>query len=127
MSYGFNAKRGLIITKARIWGPSGRAALNLAVDTGATGTPISQTRLIELGYDTATEKELHQITTGSGIEFVPVISLDKIVALDHEHADFSVLCHNLPPSAGVDGVLGLDFFRDQNLNIDFRNGLITLT
>ncbi|HEX9001532.1 MAG TPA: retropepsin-like aspartic protease, partial [Blastocatellia bacterium] len=94
--------------------------------TGATGTLISQTRLIELGYDTSTNKELHQITTGSGTEFVPVISLDKIAALDQEQSAFSVLCHNLPPSAGVDGLLGLDFFRGQTLNIDFRTGLITL-
>ncbi|MGE0887020.1 MAG: aspartyl protease family protein [Blastocatellales bacterium] len=127
MSYGFNAKHGLVVAKARLWGPDGKATLSLAVDTGATGTLISQTRLIELGYDASTDKELHQITTGSGIEFVPVISLDKIVALDQERFDFPVLCHNLPPSAGVDGLLGLDFFRGKNLNIDFRNGLITLS
>jgi predicted aspartyl protease len=126
MSYGFNAKRGLIVVKARLWGAEGKATLSLALDTGATGTLISQTRLIELGYDTSTNKELHQITTGSGTEFVPVISLDKIAALDQEQSAFSVLCHNLPPSAGVDGLLGLDFFRGQTLNIDFRTGLITL-
>ncbi len=65
MSYAFNPRRSLVIVKARLWGPTGRAALSLAVDTGATGTLINQTRLLELGYDTSTAKELHQITTGS--------------------------------------------------------------
>lgn len=126
MSYGFNHKHGLVIVKARLWGPAGRAALSLALDTGATGTLINQTRLLELGYDTSTAKDLHQITTGSGIEFVPLVVLNKLATLDQERADFPVLSHNLPPSASVDGLLGLDFFRNLNLNIDFRSGLLTL-
>ena len=127
MSYGFNHKHGLVLIKARLWGPAGRAALSLALDTGATGTLVNQTRLLELGYDTSTTKDLHQITTGGGIEFVPLVSLTKIVTLDQERVDWPVLCHNLPPSASVDGLLGLDFFGGLNLNIDFRSGLLTLS
>jgi hypothetical protein len=33
----------------------------------------------------------------------------------------------LPPGAGVDGLLGLDFLRGQSLTIDFRSGEITLS
>jgi len=40
--------------------------------------------------------------------------------------DFPVLGHTSPPSAGVDGLIGLDFFRDRNLLIDFRAGQITV-
>jgi hypothetical protein len=40
---------------------------------------------------------------------------------------FSVLSHALPPVAGVDGLLGLDFFRGQILTLDFRGGHITLS
>ena len=32
----------------------------------------------------------------------------------------------LPPSAGVDGLLGLDFMRGLGLSIDFRQGLVAL-
>ena len=67
------------------------------------------------------------MTTGSGVEFVPRVSLDKIVALGQERTTFPVLGHTLPPSAGIDGVLGLDFVRGQTLTVDFRTGTITLT
>lgn len=66
------------------------------------------------------------MTTGSGVEFVPRVKLDKIEALGRERKDFPVLCHTLPTSASVDGLLGLDFFRGLNLNVDFGGGRITL-
>jgi len=37
-----------------------------------------------------------------------------------------ILCHTLPPSAGVDGLLGLDFFRGQRVTIDFQHGEVTI-
>ena len=61
------------------------------------------------------------------MEFVPRITLDKIVALGQERTHFPVLGHTLPPSAGIDGLLGLDFVRGQTLTVDFRTGTITLT
>lgn len=67
-----------------------------------------------------------QVTTGSSVEFVPRVILDRIKTLGQERMGFPVLCHTLPPSAGVDGLLGLDFFRAQCLTIDFRNGQMTL-
>jgi hypothetical protein len=47
-------------------------------------------------------------------------------ALGQTRTHFPVIAHTLPPSAPVDGVLGLDFFRNQELTIDFRKGMITL-
>ena len=41
-------------------------------------------------------------------------------------ADLAMLGHTLPPSAGIDRLLGLDFLRGQQLGIDFREGVITL-
>jgi hypothetical protein len=52
--------------------------------------------------------------------------VDRIKALDQERVRFPLICHTLPPSAGVDGVLGLDFLRVQCLTVDFRAGQITL-
>ena len=43
-----------------------------------------------------------------------------------ERTEFPVLGHTLPPSAGVDGLLGLDFFRGQSLTLNFRTGQATL-
>ena len=100
--------------------------LRLAPDTGATGPVVNVGMLVAVGYDPALVRDRIQVTTGSGIEFVPRVILDKIVALGHERIGFAVLGHTLPPSAGVDGLLGLDFFRGQSLTIDFRDGQVRL-
>ena len=82
--------------------------------------------LVSLGYDPALAPERIQVTTGSGVEFAPRILVNKISALRQQRLAIPVLCHTLPPSAGVDGLLGLDFMRRQTLTIDFHKGRITL-
>ncbi len=126
MSFSFNPHQGLIIVQAEVEGPSGGAVLRLALDTGATGTLINAAILVSIGYDPALAPDRVQITTGSGVEFVPRITLSKISALGQEQIDFLALCHTLPQSATVDGLLGLDFFRGLELKIDFRTGEITV-
>ena len=126
MSFAFDPQHHLIIVNTRVLGPIRNLRLRLALDTGATRTLINQSRLLRLGYDTSASEKQTQITTGSNIEFVTQVSLLKLQALGQERDNFPVLCHNLPPSASVDGLLGLDFFRGLNLNIDFRSGSITL-
>jgi predicted aspartyl protease len=127
MSIPFHAQHGLIIIQAAVDGPSGSAVLRLALDTGATRTVINVGMLVALGYDPALVPERIQVTMGSGVEFVPQVSVHTIVALGQERTSFAVLGHTLPPSAGIDGVLGLDFMRGQTLTVDFRTGTITLT
>lgn len=126
MSFRFDPQQGLIIVNAELSGPSGSAVLRLALDSGATGTVVNVGMLVAIGYDPALIPHRVQITTGSGIEFVPRVILDRINALGHERSGFPVLGHTLPPSAGVDGLLGLDFFRGLSLTIDFRVGQLTL-
>jgi len=126
MSFSFDPRQGLVIVHAELEGPTGSAVLRLALDTGATGTVVSAGLLVALGYDPALTPDRVQITTGSGVEFVPCVTLEKIMALGQERTEFPVLGHTLPPSAGVDGLLGLDFFRDQSLTLNFRTGQATL-
>ncbi len=126
MSFPFDQEHGLIIVRAELTGPSGNAVLRLALDTGATATLINAGMLVSIGYDPALVLDRFQVTTGSGVEFVPRITVKKITALGQKRVDFLVLCHTLPPSAGVDGLLGLDFLRGEMLTVDFRNGRITL-
>ena len=126
MNFRFDPDDGLIIVRAELSGPSGDAILRLALDTGATSTLINTGMLVSIGYDPSLAPDRHQITTGSGIEFVPQVTLHKFTALGQEKVDFPILCHTLPPSAGVDGLLGLDLFRNQTLTIDFQQGFIAL-
>lgn len=126
MSTPFNPLQGLIIVRTLLWGPAGRRGVRLALDTGATSTVVNTAILVTLGYDPAVSPSRIQMTTGSGVEYVPRLPLDRVKALGQERLAFSVVAHTLPPSASVDGLLGLDFLRGQQLTIDFRTGRITL-
>jgi hypothetical protein len=81
MSCPFDPQQGLIIVGAELWGPAGSAVLQLALDTGATSMVISVALLIAVGYDPALVSECVQITTGSGVEFAPRVTFDRIVTL----------------------------------------------
>lgn len=127
MTVTFDAQEGLVIVRTQVTGPSGIAILRLALDTGATRTTINAGLLVAVGYDPAATLERTEVTTGSGVEFAPLVSISRILALGRERTDFLVLAHTLPPSAGVDGVLGLDFLRGEVLTIDFQNGRLSLS
>jgi predicted aspartyl protease len=124
MSFAFDPDSGLIVVRCELRGPSGEAILRLALDTGATRTTINAAMLTAIGYDPALSPERFQVTMGSGVEYVPRIVVEKMSVLGQVKTDVSVLCHTLPPSAGVDGVLGVDFFRKRRLIIDFSTGTI---
>ena len=126
MSTTFNPRQGLIMVGAELFGPTGSAVLRFALDTGATSTIVNVGLLVAIGYDPALASKRVQVTTGSGVEFVPPIELDRMVVLGQERRSFPVLCHTLPPSASVDGLIGLDFLRGCCLTVDFRVGRVTL-
>jgi len=125
MKIKFDPDRGLIIIPARLYGKEEDMIVRLALDTGATNSMINWDIAELLGYDPAAEKDRIRITTGSGIEFAPRIYMDKIEVLGRINKNFPILCHTLPPSATVDGLLGLDFFKGVRLVLDFKKGIIS--
>jgi predicted aspartyl protease len=127
MDVSFNPDEGLIIVPAELFGPAGSAVLRLALDTGATSTVINVAVLVAIGCDPAVAQERVQVTTGSGVEYAARIDLEKLVALGCEVPAFTVLAQTLPPSAGVDGLLGLDFLRGRRLTIDLQAGVVTVS
>ncbi len=100
--------------------------VRLALDTGATDTVLNWDVAVLLGCDPASAPVRVRITTASGVESVPQVEIDKLEALGKQQEHFPVLCHTLPPSATVDGLLGLDFLRRLRLVLDFRTGSVTL-
>ena len=126
MSVPFDSRQGLVVVRAEFTGPAGSAVLRLALDTGASVTLSNTAIAVSIGYDPSSAADRLQITTGSGVEFAPKIDVQSVRALGRIQRGFSVVCHTLPPSAGVDGLLGLDFLRDSRLTIDFRSGRIEL-
>lgn len=125
MKIKFDPTQGLIVIPTRLHGLHTDTIARLALDTGATGSMINWDVAVLLGYDPASAKERIQVTTGSGVEFAPRIAVKKIELLGRVIENFPILCHTLPPTATVDGLLGLDFFRGLRLIIDLRAGIVT--
>jgi hypothetical protein len=111
VSFPFNVHQGLVLLNAEVTGPSGSTIVRLALDSGATSSLINAASLILVGYDPALFPNRLPVTTGSGVVHVPRIPVVKMRALGQDRFSFPVLCHSLPAGAGIDGLLGLDFFR----------------
>jgi len=126
VSFIFNSSAGPIIVPAKITGPDGDSVAHLALDTAATTTLIDKEILKLAGYD---PNDLTQQVKMIGVdseETVNVVTIEKLEALGVASELLSVVCHSLPAQAGVDGVLGLNFFRGRRLMIDFRLGIVSI-
>lgn len=126
MKYPFDPKAGIVLVKTKIYGPTGDTIVNLALDTGATWTLISWETAVLIGYDPASIQERIAITTGSGIEYCPQLNLLRVEVLGKSVSSLGVLCHTLPPTSRVDGLLGLNFLRRFNVSLNFKQGYITI-
>lgn len=124
MTTAFNPAERLIFVEAFVVGPVRAAELVLALDTGASRTMIDVESLRSLGC--SVDARGGRATTASGDVPVGRVSLNRLFALDVERSNFPVNAHPLPPNLGIDGLLGLDFFRGQVLTIDFARGRIDL-
>lgn len=127
MSHAFEPGGGLIRVPAEIVGPTGLAVIRLALDTGATRTVINPVLLTAVGYDLAIVQDRVEMTTGSGVEYAVKVELETVSSIGIRRSDMPVLAHALPPSTGVDGLLGVDFFARCRLLIDFENGKVIVT
>lgn len=127
MRYGFDPSGGLIVVAVEIEGPTGSAVVRMALDTGATRTLVNSSLLVAAGYDLALISDRVEVTTGSGVEYAAKVELSKVTALGTKRYELPVLAHTLPPSAGVDGLLGIDFFAGRSLTIDFAQGELRIS
>ena len=80
-----------------------------------------------LGYKQQDSLRTTQTITASKRETVYEYSLDNIMALGLIRRNFKVISRSLPMGLGIDGLLGLNFFRNKELNIDFKLCEIRLT
>lgn len=100
--------------------------VTLILDTGSSFTHLPWRVLQAIGYDPGTSKERVRVVTPSGGEIPPKVKVKRIRALGESLEDVEVLCHDLPPEAKVDGLLGLNFLRNFNIAIRFKEGVIEI-
>ena len=93
--------------------------IKLLVDTGTYETLICETVIRFLWLTPANSIEQTPIRTVTGNDTAYRYSIDSITALGVEKRKINVISYPMPRDAGVDGLLGLDFFIDRKLLIDF--------
>jgi hypothetical protein len=116
-----------MLIEAQATGPAGTVDLKLVLDTGATTSLIDFRIVLHLGFDPNRPLKRARMTTGSAVGMAPVFAQTRFSALGQHRFVFPVIAHSLPPASDVDGLLGLDFLRNQVLSIDFRAGQIDLS
>jgi predicted aspartyl protease len=118
-------KESLIIVNSELDGHD----IALGLDTGASHTVIDLTPLLIAGYELSQSKGTVQLETASGIIDTYIFEVRELRAIGIHKKNFEVCAYDFLSYhliTDFDGLLGLDFFEDHKLCIDFRNDLLTI-
>ena len=127
MKHTFDTSKSLIIVTANVWGPrSDSPDLEWLLDTAAGKTVVGADMMEMLGYNLAACREKTKVITASGYATGYVLTVPLFHCLGCVKRDFPVLCHHFPKGSTIEGLIGLNFFQNHELNINFRTGTIEL-
>jgi hypothetical protein len=98
----------------------------MLLDTGAIVTIVQPELLASIGFTDADAQGTIEIVTATRSERIRRFTIRRFDALGETLWDMPVYAHNLPPMGDFHGLLGLDFFRDRRLTLDFRSGILDL-
>jgi len=121
-----DAKAPVVIIKVECFGERGSRILDLIFDTGSTYTMIPWKVAESLGYDPTLSRRRVSIVTASTTEIVPLITINSMVALGRKVDHVDVVCHDLPPKSRVDGLLGLSFLKNFDIDLYFKKGILEI-
>ena len=118
----FDPERDLIIVKARVWGPGGDTRASLALDTGSAHSVIAAGIIDDLGYSPRQGEAITTVRTAVGKEHGYVLRVARFWTLGFTVSDFPVHVFDLPDGFGIDGLVGLSFLRQFNVEIRLAEG-----
>ena len=123
----FNRKAALIVVPVTIKIGAEIEEYKFAVDTGATISLMDIDLLSDIGYKKEDSIRTIQTLTASKTEAAYEFQIDNIMAIGLLRRNFKVISRTLPMGLGIDGLLGLNFFHNKELNINFRLSEIRLS
>lgn len=118
----FDPANDLIIVKAHIWGPDGKTPVSLALDTGSAHTVIAAGLIDDLGYNPRQGEAITTVRTAIGKEQGYLLRITKFWALGFAVSDFPIHVFDLPDGFGIDGLVGISFLRQFNVELRFTEG-----
>ena len=104
--------------------------VSLALDTGASHTVVDLTKLLIAGYKISESLRNEVFETAKGTVEALVFKVDTFHALGTTLKNIEVCSYDFLGNnvlSEIDGVLGLDFFRNTDLRINFKTSEIFLS
>lgn len=120
----FDPNAGIILVTATLYGRI-QLKVQLVFDTGATYCMLPVAVVKKLGIPIS-KKRTTQTTTASKVETSPLVDIPFMEVLGQRIENVTALVRDLPPLAGVDGLLGLSFLKHFKVMIDFEEGELSL-
>ena len=127
MSVFFGFTRGKLIIPPVHMRHAGQIRPAMALDTGARLTVITPRVARELGFP---EEELEpevRIVGATGNASAALLRVASVSVGGAEVKNVRVLCYELPPALGLDGVLGLSFLKHFDIQVSNSTETVTLT
>ena len=122
----FDLRERLVLLRVLVIGPAGYDRPWFALDTGSSRSVIADSVLMRIGIDPQSIRRSVRMNTLRSTEAGGEVQLVRVSALGHHLDQPKLICTPMNPRRGYEGLLGLDFFRDQILTLDFARGRITL-
>lgn len=124
MAFKFDPLTPVIVLDVEIEGSTEKTTKRMAFDTGATYILLPWEVAELIGYEDSKEKTT--LITASGVELAPIVTLKSVAVLGKKVKNVKAVIHDLPPRSYVDGLLGLSFLRNFNINLNFKEATLEL-
>lgn len=125
--YPLEVRNGLLFLRVAV-GDSIRQPViaRLLVDTGSSFTVLSTQVLEDAGCNLQLPQESVAITAASGVVRGKIFEVPQFSGLGQTIENFRVVGFNLPKSADMDGLLGMNFLRSCGAIVDTGKAYITI-
>lgn len=124
--YHLTVRDRLLFTRAALRQRRLFRVVSLLIDTGASQTIISWETLLSLNIDPSSSALRKQVTTANGLVWMPQVEIEEFNALGQSVGSLRVLAHTIPLGSQVNGVLGMDFLRQFEFRLNFKQSVIEL-
>lgn len=116
----------ITVVRPLLIGLRGSVKIDVVLDTGVTLTMIPPDIAKKLGYDPVRSKRTVNLITATTIERAPVVTLEAIELLGQRVAKVDVACKDLPPKSRAEGLLGINFLDNFDIELFYKTGRLEL-
>lgn len=124
--YRLAVRNALLFTRAALKHRHRMRVVTLLLDTGSTYTILSWEVLVSLQLDPATSLTRRLVMTASGLLMLPEVEVEEFHTLGQRVERFPILTHTVPLGSQVDGVVGMNFLRQFEMTLHFKQAIIQL-